>query len=44
MAAMKALGFTSEDVIKIDREMNWFEYLLSNVRFESCSSNYLGDH
>lgn len=44
MAAMKALGFASEDIIKIDREMSWFEYLLSNIRFESCSSNYLGNH
>ncbi|CAD8093671.1 unnamed protein product [Paramecium sonneborni] len=44
MAAMKALGFASEDLIKVDREMSWFEYLLSNVRFESCSSKYLGNH
>ena len=44
MAAMKALGFASEDVIKVDREMNWFEYLLSNVRFESCSTKNLGNH
>lgn len=36
MAAMKSLGFTSEEIINNDREINWFEYLLSNVRFESC--------
>lgn len=33
---MKSLGFTSEEIINNDREINWFEYLLSNVRFESC--------
>ena len=44
MAAMKALGFASEETIKVDREMSWFEYLLSNIRFESCSTNFLANH
>lgn len=41
MAAMKSIGFASEEIISLEKETNWFDYLSNNVKFESSTSKYL---
>lgn len=41
MAAMKAIGLASEDIINQPDGTNWFTYLSDNLKFESPKPNYL---